>query len=102
MVVLGDKSILLKDPFIEEVTTFSAYKVQKKPKIEKGEDIGEEYKKRLDEIKKTKQITKDTVDLRIKKGMWNYEKQKVEVSKGASREELLNIRAKHIKDKFCW
>lgn len=61
MVVLGDKSILLKEPFIEEITSFSEFKIQKKAKIEKGEDIGEEYKKKLDEIKKTKQISKDTI-----------------------------------------
>jgi hypothetical protein len=40
--------------------------------------------------------------LRVKKGMWTYEKKKVEVGKEASREELLNLRAKNIKDKFCW
>ncbi len=34
--------------------------------------------------------------------MWKYEKQNVDVGKNATKEELLNIRAKHIKDKFCW
>ena len=33
MVVLGDKSILLKEPFIEEITSYSSFKVQKKPKV---------------------------------------------------------------------
>lgn len=47
MVVLGDRSILLKNPFIEEVTSESSFKVQKKAKIEKGEDIAEQYKKKL-------------------------------------------------------
>jgi hypothetical protein len=34
--------------------------------------------------------------------MWKYETEKVEVNKDASREDLLDIRAKKIKDKFCW
>jgi hypothetical protein len=48
MLVLGDRSILLKEPFVEEVTSPSLYKIQKKALIEKGEDIGSEFQKRLD------------------------------------------------------
>ena len=33
MVVLGEKSILLRDPFVEEITSFSKFKVQKKAKV---------------------------------------------------------------------
>lgn len=42
------------------------------------------------------------MDVRTKKGMWSYVVRKEEVDKEASREDLLNMRSKLIKDKHCW
>ena len=41
------------------------------------------------------------MEVRLKKGM-SYESKKVEVAANLSREELLNLRQKMIKDKHCW
>lgn len=92
----------MNEPFTEEFTVYQGYKIQKKKKIIKGEDLNEEYQKKLDEIHKTKKINKETINVRVKKGTWSYENKTVEVKKNASRAELLDIRAKMEKDKFCW
>jgi hypothetical protein len=42
------------------------------------------------------------MDVRTKKGMWSYVVRKEEVNKEASREDLLDLRSKIIKDKHCW
>jgi hypothetical protein len=34
--------------------------------------------------------------------MWKYVTEKVEIQKNLTKEQLLDIRAKKIKDKFCW
>lgn len=39
MIVLGDKSLMLEQPFSQDVTTFTNYTVQKKTKVEAGEDL---------------------------------------------------------------
>lgn len=41
------------------------------------------------------------MSVRIKKGL-SYEDKKVEVEANLSREQLLNLRQKLIKDKHCW
>jgi hypothetical protein len=51
---------------------------------------------------KTKAIKKEEMSLRIKKGMWAYKTETVEVVKDLSREQQLDIRQKMIKDKHCW
>jgi hypothetical protein len=42
------------------------------------------------------------MNVRVKKGVWSYETKKVEVDEKMSKEELLDIRQKMGKDKFCW
>lgn len=61
-----------------------------------------EYEKKLQEINKTKPINKPVMNVRVKKGVWSYETKKVEVGESMSKEELLDIREKMGKDKFCW
>lgn len=70
--------------------------------MEAGEDLTAEYEKKLQEINKTKPINKPVMNVRVKKGVWSYETKKVEVGESMSKEELLDIREKMGKDKFCW
>lgn len=39
MLVLGDKSLMLEEPFTQDITTFITYTIQKKTKVEAGEDL---------------------------------------------------------------
>jgi hypothetical protein len=78
------------------------YSIRKKEKVIEGKNLTKEYQEKLDELGKSKGIKKEELSLRIKKGMWSYETKKVEVNANLSREELLNVREKKIKDKHCW
>lgn len=102
MLVLGDKSLMLEGPFTQDITTFIPYTIQKKTKVQAGEDLTAQYQKKLQEISKTKQISKQVMNVRVKKGVWSYETKKVQHEGGMSKEELLDIREKMGKDKFCW
>jgi hypothetical protein len=70
--------------------------------VEAGEDLTQEYQKKMEELSKTKPISKQVMSVRVKKGPWSYEMRKVEVDEGTSKEELLDMRQKMGKDKFCW
>lgn len=102
MLVLGEKSLMLEQPFSQDITTFTPYQIQKKTKVEAGQDLTAEYQKKLQEINKTKPISKPVMNVRVKKGVWSYETKKVEVDETLSKQQLLNIRQKMGKDKFCW
>ena len=77
------------------------YLVRKRTKVIPGENLTKHYKERLEDETKTKGIKKAEMEVRLKKGM-SYESKKVEVVANLSREELLNLRQKMIKDKHCW
>ena len=93
---------MLEENISQDITTPSKFTVRKATKVEKGHDLGEEYQRKLQEIHKTKGIQKPVVEVRVKKGTWSYMTKKVEVSEGISKEEMLDIRAKLGKDKFCY
>lgn len=76
---------MLEQPFTQDVTTFTGYTIQKKTKVEAGEDLTAEYQKRLQELNKTKPINKPVMNVRLKKGMWSYETKKVEVGQSMSK-----------------
>jgi hypothetical protein len=38
---------MLEQPFSQDITSFTAYKIQKKTKVEAGEDLTAEYQKKL-------------------------------------------------------
>lgn len=111
MLILSDKSILLEEAFVDEQTAFGPFEYRKQPLIKPADDMESDYQRRLDEIhvlshvmQRTKKIQKEkaTMDVRTKKGMWSYVVRKEEVEKEASREDLLNLRSKIVKDKHCW
>jgi hypothetical protein len=72
--------------------------------VKPAEDLESEYKKRLEEIHRTKKIQKEkqVMEVRTKKGIWSYETTRHEVGKDATREEMLMMRMKLGKDKHCW
>ena len=47
MVVFGDKSLMLEEPFSQDINTFTSFTVRKAEKVEKGHDLSEEYQKKL-------------------------------------------------------
>ena len=81
--ILSNQSILLDEPFIENQTQFGAYEIRKKTEIKEPEDLEGDYKKKLEEIQRTKRIHKEkkTVEIREKKGYWGYGNKKYETEK---------------------
>ena len=68
------------------------------------QSLGEEYKERLDSMsKKIKKPDQDAVlEYREKTGMWGYKTIKQKMDKEMTREQLLDMRTKKSRDKFCW
>ena len=104
-VVLSDKSASLKAPFSSDIVSFSQFEFRKKPELKvQDQSLGEEYKERLDSMsKKIKKPDQDAVlEYREKTGMWGYKTIKQKMDKEMTREQLLDMRTKKSRDKFCW
>lgn len=97
ILVLSDKSACISEPFVSDVSTeFSI----KKPAIRV------DPKAELEESKPKKKAKVDLdeaqYEVRVKRGPWTYRTDNVTSSQNLSQEELLNIRAQRVRDKFCW
>ncbi|CAK58083.1 unnamed protein product (macronuclear) [Paramecium tetraurelia] len=90
LTMLNQKSLLIREPFGQDIPVFKPYQFRKKPTVE--------------EMKMAKKIQKQkqTLEMRQKSGMWSYKTDKVAVDGGLSREELVLMRAKQSRDRHCW
>ena len=93
ILIISDKSCLLNEAFEDERTTEYF--------IENYEEVKEEVE---EEPVKKKKIENDSkvYEVRVKRGPWTYKVDKVNKSGELSNEDLLNIRALRVRDKFCW
>ena len=103
--VLSDKSMALSTPFSSDVITYKTFEIRKKPEYKEPEDtLEEKYEKKLQNF--SKKIKKDVpvLEYREKKGMWGYKliKEELDDKKEITREDLLDLRSKKSRDKFCW
>ena len=99
--VLSNNSMGLENEFSSRIS----YEYQKKPVVEEREkEITELVQERLQNERKRDQKanSKTMVEIRGRSGMWGYKTSRQEVKGELSKEELLNMRSKKIKDKFCW
>jgi len=103
MVALSDKSAALKSPFSSDLISFSQFEIRKKPEFkEPEEDLAEEYEEKLNKMSKKIKKPESVLEYREKTGMWGYKTVKTKLDKELTREELLDLRAKKSRDKFCW
>lgn len=102
--VLSDKSAGIDDPFTVDLVSYSQYEYRKQNEMkEKEMTLDEKYQKKLSEMsKKIKKEEKTILETREKKGMWGYKKVQKELDGELSKEQLLDIRSKKNRDKFCW
>lgn len=102
--ILSDKSAGIDEPFTVDLVSYSQYEFRKQNELkEKEMTLDEKYQKKLNEMsKKIKKDNKSLLEFREKKGMWGYKKVQQELDGEMTKEQLLDIRSKKNRDKFCW
>ena len=96
LLVLSDKSALISSAFPEE--TSSSYQIQRPPlKVDPSADQEAPSKKM-----KLEDNSEKTYEVRVKRGPWTYKSDQVKSIGKLSGEDLLNVRAQRVRDKFCW
>ena len=107
--VLSKKSMGIKEQFSRDLSSFTEFRYQKKPVIKPREkQIDELVEEKLAKIAKSgrdsekQPPTTTTVEYRTNAGPWTYKKVTEEVEGDLSKEQLLDIRVKKTRDKFCW
>ena len=94
ILVLSDKSACISAAFPNEATT--EYFIEKPPiKIDPKSEENPEKKRKIEENGEIYQV-------RVKRGPWTYQVDKVNTTNPLSNEDLLNVRAQRVRDKFCW
>lgn len=101
--IFSDNSLMLKEPFSRDLSTYMVYKIKPQDRIvDEDLSLDEEYKRKMENITKKIGKAKTVVEYKKKKGMWGYEVVKEEYDRELSREEMLDLRVKAKKDKWCW
>ena len=102
--ILSDKSAGINEPFTVDLVSYSQYEFRKQNELkEKDLSLDEKYQIKLNDMsKKIKKEDKSILEFREKKGMWGYKKISEELSGQLTKEQLLDIRSKKNRDKFCW
>ena len=101
--VLGKKSLGIKEPFSRDISKFTEFRYQKKPIIKVERPVEELVDEKMAKIsKKIEGKKKTTIEYRKNAGPWTYKKVSEEVEGDLSREQQLNLRVKKTRDKFCW
>eukprot|EP01016_Furgasonia_blochmanni_P008464 TRINITY_DN1343_c0_g1_i12.p1 TRINITY_DN1343_c0_g1~~TRINITY_DN1343_c0_g1_i12.p1 ORF type:complete len:323 (+),score=88.67 TRINITY_DN1343_c0_g1_i12:116-970(+) len=102
-VILSDRSLGIDEPFSSDLITYTQYEFQKKPvQKEADETLEEKYDKKLKDLSKKIVKDKSVLEFREKTGMWGYKVIKEQIEGKRTNEELLDMRAKKGRDKFCW
>lgn len=104
VVVLSDKSAALKAPFSSDLISFTQFEIKKKPEFKEPEEslLEGQFEERLEGLSKKIKKPEATLEYREKTGMWGYKTVKQKFDKEMTKEELLDMRAKKSRDKFCW
>jgi hypothetical protein len=102
VVVLSDKSASLKTPFSSDLISFSQFDFRKKAEFREPESLEQKFEERLESMSKKIKKPESMLEYREKTGMWGYKTIKQKFEKELTKEELLDMRAKKSRDKFCW
>ena len=101
--ITSDRSLSLKEAFSKNLISYCQFEFKKQDKVVDGDQsIDQKYREKILNFKKKIVKPKSFVEYRVKKGMWGYKKARVEVDRELTREEMLNMRVKAKKDKWCW
>ncbi|OMJ71874.1 hypothetical protein SteCoe_29819 [Stentor coeruleus] len=93
ILVLSDKSACIANSFSDEANT--DFYIQKAPeKVDPNAELPSK-KRKVDDGEKNYEV-------RVKRGPWTYKFDNVKSVNQMTNEELLNIRAQRVRDKFCW
>lgn len=99
--VMGDKSLSLKEPFSKNLITYSQFEIKKSDKVVEGDQsLDQKYKEKFQNFGKKIKKKKHVVEFRQKSGMWSYKTQKLEFDRELTREEKLDLRIKSQKGKY--
>lgn len=94
--IMGDKSLSLKEPFSKNLISYTQFEIKKCDKIVDGEkSVDQKYREKFENFGKRKEEGKHFVEVREKSGMWGYKTKKVEVERELNREEMLDVRVKN-------
>lgn len=96
VLVLSDKSACINEPFLQE---FSGEFLRQDPAIRV--DPRKELQEQAEKRRKLMETT-HAYDIRVKRGPWTYKTTNVVTDKDLTREDLLDIRARKVRDKHCW
>lgn len=102
--ILSDLSAGIDEPFTVDLVSFSQWDFRKQNELKDKEmTLEEKYQLKLNDMsKKIKKEDKSLLEFREKKGMWGYKKISQELQGQLTKEQLLDIRSKKNRDKFCW
>ena len=102
--ILSDLSAGIDEPFTTDLVSFSQWEFRKQNELKDKEmTLEERYQVKLNDMsKKIKKEDKSVLEFREKKGMWGYRKIQEELPGNMTKEQLLDIRSKKNRDKFCW
>ena len=103
MTIFSSRSMMIDQPFSVDLITFKPFRYRKKPTMKESLTLEESMEDRYtDVIKKSQNDNNSILEYRERKGMWGYKTIKVDLGKEVSREDLLQLRTKKNRDKFCW
>jgi len=102
--ILSDQSAGIDEPFTIDLVSFSQFELRKQNELKDKEmTLEEKYQIKLNDMsKKIKKEDKSVLEFREKKGMWGYRKISEELPGQLTKEQLLDMRSKKNRDKFCW
>eukprot|EP00826_Nyctotherus_ovalis_P008027 TRINITY_DN12072_c0_g1_i1.p1 TRINITY_DN12072_c0_g1~~TRINITY_DN12072_c0_g1_i1.p1 ORF type:complete len:214 (+),score=78.93 TRINITY_DN12072_c0_g1_i1:137-778(+) len=101
--VLGNKSLGIKEAFTRDSAKFVEFKYQKKPVVSVEKDVEELVEEKMRKIATQPDGKQKTVvEYRKNAGPWTYKKVSEEVEGSLTREQQLDMRVKQTRDKFCW
>jgi hypothetical protein len=100
ILVLSDKSACVNEPFSQEFNCEFHY--QEPPQVVNPRaELEEARKKRRLERQDESKLLKN-YEVRVKRGPWSYKSSNIVTTDSLSNEDMLNIRAQKVRDKFCW
>lgn len=100
ILVLSDKSACVNEPFNQEFNC--EFYIQNPPLlVDPKAELEEARKKRRLERQDESKLLKN-YEVRVKRGPWSYKSSNILTTDSLSNEDMLNIRAQKVRDKFCW
>ncbi|KAM3130533.1 hypothetical protein pb186bvf_017342 [Paramecium bursaria] len=102
LTLLQTKSLLIREPFSQDIAMFKEYQFRRKATVEEMKSLEDRLEDKFKQVAKKQQKEQQTLEIREKSGTWSYKTEKVKLDADLSREELVLIRSKKSRDRHCW